>query len=81
MVSAENYDFFRRNNFVAYGLDEPDESKLHDSLEDYFSRSDYWQGEASVLQKKIAEDFDIVSITSSIADIYSELIRRRMRIP
>jgi glycosyltransferase involved in cell wall biosynthesis len=80
MVSAENYDFFRRNNFVAYGLDEPDESKLHDSLEDYFSRKEYWQGEASVLQKKIAEDFDIVSITSSIADIYSELIRRRMRI-
>ena len=79
MVSAANYDFFRKNNFVAYGLDEPDATRLQASLEDYFSRKDYWQAEASELQKKIAEDFDILRITASITGIYSDLVSSRQK--
>jgi glycosyltransferase involved in cell wall biosynthesis len=74
LVSRENYSFFRKNNFVAYGLESPDENKLTTELKDYFSNIMHWQEEASFLQKKIDEDFNIISVTTSIVDLYNELI-------
>jgi glycosyltransferase involved in cell wall biosynthesis len=73
LVSRENYDFFRTNNFVGYGLDAPDEFKIKSELEKYFFNIDFWQNEASYLQKRIDQDFNIYKIISSITDIYSEL--------
>ena len=60
LVSGENYSFFRQNNFVAYGLESPDENKLSAELKDYFSNIQHWQDEAAILQKQIDEDFNIL---------------------
>lgn len=73
LVSRENYPFFRQNNFVAYGRESPDEDLIAKALKDYFSKPEYWQNEAAYLQDLIAEDFNIVRITSSIANVYMEL--------
>ena len=74
LVSRENYSFFRKNNFVAYGLESPDENKLTTELKDYFSNIEHWQEEAAFLQKQIDEDFNIFKITSSITELYNELV-------
>jgi glycosyltransferase involved in cell wall biosynthesis len=73
LVSQENYDFFRKNNFVAYGLEAPDEQKIADELERYLKDPSFWRSEAASLQKRIDEDFNIYRIVSSIINIYSEL--------
>ena len=75
LVSRTNYAFFRKNNFVAYGKEPPDERKLLAEVEDYFSNINQWQEEAAFLQKKVDEDFNILKITKSITDLYSELIK------
>ena len=74
LVSRENYSFFRKNNFVAYGLESPDEEKLTREAENYFSNIKYWQEEAALLQKHIDEDLNIFNVTKSIVDLYNELI-------
>jgi glycosyltransferase involved in cell wall biosynthesis len=76
LVSRDNYDFFRKNNFVGYGLEPPDGKKLGAELEKYFSHIDYWQDEAAYLRKRIDEDFNIYKIISFVTDIYSELAGR-----
>ena len=76
LLSRENYDFFRKNNFVGYGLEAPDEFKIRSELEKYFFNIDYWQKEAVYLQKKIDEDFNIYRIISSVTGVYSELTER-----
>ncbi len=79
LVSRENYSFFSKNNFVAYGRESPDATRLIHELEDYFSRVVHWQEEAGYLQKQIGEDFNIFKITASIADVYKELTERRIK--
>ena len=79
LVSRENYSFFRKNNFVAYGRESPDTDKLIREVESYFSNIKHWQEEAAFLQKQIDEDFNIFKITSSITDIYKELISGRVK--
>ena len=74
LVSAENYSFFSKNNFVAYGRESPDATKLERELTVYFSNINHWQNEAVHLQKQVDEDFNIYKITSSIADLYSDMI-------
>lgn len=73
LVSGENYLFFRKNNFVAYGRESPDADKLIREVESYFSNIEHWQEEAAFLQKQVDEDFNIIKITSSIIDIYNKL--------
>jgi len=77
LVSSENYSFFRKNNFVAYGRDSPDDNKLISGISNYLTNIKHWQEEAILLRKQIDEDFNIIKITSSIAGIYKELITRR----
>jgi len=74
LISRENYSFFRKNNFVAYGMESPDENKLSNELVEYLNNPRHWQEEALRLQKRIDEDFNIFKITASITDIYKELI-------
>jgi glycosyltransferase involved in cell wall biosynthesis len=74
LVSGENYSFFSKNNFVAYGKEPPDERKLLAEVENYFSNISQWQEEAAFLHKKVDEDFNIFKITKSITDLYTELI-------
>jgi glycosyltransferase involved in cell wall biosynthesis len=74
LVSTENYSFFRRNNFVAYGMQSTDENMLTGEVQDYFNNIKHWQEEAAILQKQIDEDFNIFKIASSIADLYRDLI-------
>jgi glycosyltransferase involved in cell wall biosynthesis len=74
LVSEENYSFFRKNNFVAYGKESPDTDKLVREVESFFRNIKHWQDEAALLQKKIDEDFNIIKITSSITEVYNELI-------
>jgi glycosyltransferase involved in cell wall biosynthesis len=77
LVSRDNYSFFSKNNFVAYGKEPPDERKLLAEVEEYFSHITQWQEEAAFLQKKVDEDFNILKITKSITDLYIELINLR----
>jgi glycosyltransferase involved in cell wall biosynthesis len=79
LVSRENYSFFSKNNFVAYGKEPPDESKLLAEVEEYFSNITRWQEEAAFLQKKVDEDFNILKITKSITGLYGELISLRKK--
>ena len=79
LVSRENYLFFRKNNFVAYGLESPDENKLIREVENYFLNIQHWQEEATLLQKKIDEDFNIIKITSSIIELYHDLINLKKK--
>jgi glycosyltransferase involved in cell wall biosynthesis len=79
LVSRENYSFFSKNNFVAYGKEPPDERKLLTEVEDYFDNINKWQAEAVFLQKKVDEDFNIFKITKSITDLYNELIGLRKK--
>ena len=79
LVSRENYSFLCKNNFVAYGLESPDENNLANELEKYFSNINHWQEEALFLQKQIDEDFNIHTIISSITGLYSELINLKKR--
>ena len=74
LVSRENYSFFSKNNFVAYGRESPDSNKLEKELTAYFSNIKHWQDEAAILQKHIDEDFNIFKIASSITDLYRDLI-------
>jgi glycosyltransferase involved in cell wall biosynthesis len=74
LVSRENYPFFRKNNFVAYGLESPDEKKLTREVDDYLTNIKHWQEEAAILQKKVDEDFNIFNVTTSIVYMYNELI-------
>jgi glycosyltransferase involved in cell wall biosynthesis len=74
LVSRENYSFFRKNNFVAYGKEPPDERKLLTEVQNYFSNINHWQKEAALLQKMVDEDFNIFKITKSITELYSELM-------
>jgi glycosyltransferase involved in cell wall biosynthesis len=76
LVSRENYPFFSKNNFVAYGRESPDTIKLERELTAYFSNIDHWQHEAVLLQKLVDEDFNIYKITSSIADLYRDLAKK-----
>jgi len=78
LVSRENYSFFRKNNFVAYGLESTDENKLTREVQYYFNNIKHWQEEAAILQKQIDEDFNIFKITASITDIYSELTKKKV---
>jgi glycosyltransferase involved in cell wall biosynthesis len=73
LVSRENYPFFRMNNFVAYGMESPDENKVSKELLAYLNNIKHWQEEALHLQKQVDEDFNIYKITASIADIYKEV--------
>jgi glycosyltransferase involved in cell wall biosynthesis len=77
LVSRENYSFFQKNNFVAYGMESPDENKLSREIQDYFSNIKHWQDEATYLQKQIDKDFNILKIASGISDLYRETIGLR----
>jgi glycosyltransferase involved in cell wall biosynthesis len=74
LVSTENYSFFRKNNFVAYGLEPPDEKKLTSELKDYFGNIKHCQDEAAFLQKQVDEDLNILNVTASIVGLYNDLI-------
>lgn len=81
LVSRENYSFLRKNNFVAYGWEAPDEDKLLREVETYFKDIKHWQNEAAFLQKQVDEDFNIIKITSLITDIYKEVINLKNNRP
>ncbi len=74
LVSMENYSFFSKNNFVAYGREAPDANKLGKELTSYFNNTGRWQDEAANLQRQVDEDFNIYRITASIIDLYDKLI-------
>jgi glycosyltransferase involved in cell wall biosynthesis len=75
LISIENYSFFSKNNFVAYGRESPDATKLEKELASYFNNIDLWQDVAVTLQRQVDEDFNIFSITSLILDVYKDLTR------
>jgi glycosyltransferase involved in cell wall biosynthesis len=77
LVGRNNYDFLSRNNFVAYGLDAPDENKIGSELEKYFSDMQLWQEEASHLKTRIDEDFNLNKIAGRIISLYTKLLETK----
>ncbi len=75
MVSANNYPFYKANNFVAVGNNPPNADTLLLELQEFFNRLTYWQDETAVISKLIEEEFNSKKITAQIESLYRELIK------
>ncbi|HEY5123995.1 MAG TPA: glycosyltransferase family 4 protein [Ignavibacteria bacterium] len=83
LISAENYSFYKNNNFVAVGNQAPDEKNLIDLLNSFFTDLKYWQKESLILQGYVNEDFNRLRISIAIAMLYDEVSEsgRKKKIP
>jgi glycosyltransferase involved in cell wall biosynthesis len=73
LISAENYSFYKNNNFVAVGNTPPDEKSLIDVLNSFFTDLKYWQKESLILQEYVNEDFNRLKISAAIVMLYDEV--------
>jgi glycosyltransferase involved in cell wall biosynthesis len=72
MITKENYEFYRLNNFVAIDHEEPDPVKLTGLLNDYLSDPLYWHNEAAEIRKSVEQDLSIEKITTDLHNLYAE---------
>lgn len=72
MITKENYEFYRLNNFVAIDHEKPDPEKLTGMLNDYLRDPVCWHNEAKEIRKSIEQDLSIEKITTDINNLYTE---------
>jgi len=72
MITKENYEFYRLNNFVAIDHEKPDPEKLTGMLNDYMRDPVCWHNEAKEIRKSIEQDLSIEKITTDISNLYTE---------
>jgi glycosyltransferase involved in cell wall biosynthesis len=72
VITRDNYEFYRLNNFVAIDHKEPDPVKLTGMLNDYLRDPVYWHNEAKEIRKSVEQDLSIEKITTDIHDLYAE---------
>jgi glycosyltransferase involved in cell wall biosynthesis len=72
IITKDNYEFYRLNNFVAIDNEEPDPVKLTGILNDYLRDPLYWHNEAKEIRKSVEENLSIEKITSDIKVLYQE---------
>lgn len=80
IISTDNYQFYKGNNFVAVGNPAPDEHILTDQIAKFFTGLKYWRKEASILKGYINEDFNPHKISDSIEVLYDEAIKSKRNI-
>ena len=72
LITRDNYEFYRLNNFVAIDHGKPDPEKLAGMLGDYFHDPVVLHSEAKELRKSVEEHLSIEKIASDIRELYSD---------
>lgn len=74
IVSSQNYEFYKTNNFVCVGNLPPSAESILNELNDFFTRRSYWQNETELLRFKVEDDFNITAMTDQIESVYEGLL-------
>jgi glycosyltransferase involved in cell wall biosynthesis len=74
IITCENYDFYKRNNFIHVESDHPQADSLRDAMRDFLANFHTYRLEAQKLKDLVADDFDIRKISAKIELGYKELI-------
>jgi glycosyltransferase involved in cell wall biosynthesis len=72
LITRDNYEFYRLNNFVAIDHGKPDTEKLAGMLSDYLHDPEFWHSEAKELRRSVEEHLSIEKIVSDIHGLYTE---------
>lgn len=72
LISRDNYNFYKLNNFVAIDHREPDPDEIARLLNDYLEDPEFWHSEAGELRKKVENDLGMQKIASEIHQLYAE---------
>lgn len=76
LISSENYQFYRTNNFVDINGDPPTKELLYTEISKFFRNKDKNRLQSMALIQQFHDDFDIEVITRQVINIYSESIKR-----
>jgi len=79
MITRENIEFYRMNNFVAINHEKPDPVKLTGLLNDYLRDPGYWHKEALEIRKSVEQNLSIEKIAGDIQNLYAETFESRKR--
>jgi len=72
LITRNNYEFYKLNNFVAIDHGKPDPQKLAVMLSEYLHDPVFWHSEARELRKSVEEHLSIEKIVSDIHGLYIE---------
>jgi len=70
LVTLENYEFYKENNFVNTNGVPPTEDSLHNEISNFFINRELYRIKSIDLAKKLHTDFDITVVAKKISDIY-----------
>lgn len=72
MISRNNFEFYRQNNFVAIGHHEPDPVVLTGILDEYLRDPLFWHNETRELHKIVENNLSIEKVAAEIFRLYSQ---------
>ena len=70
IITTENYDTFKHNNFIDISAPAPNTHTLQNSIEDFFSYQSEWEKEAKLLAIRIQKDFSLDKIVEKTVSLY-----------
>lgn len=77
LVTSENYDFYKENNFVNINGVPPTENLLYTEISNFFLNRESHRLKNFELTEKLHCDFDIEIVTKKIAKIYTKAINKQ----
>lgn len=75
LISTENYQHYRINNFVAVQHPKPKPDVFITLLTDFFSNQSYWHEHTVKLQQKVHQDFNLDKLVYEVEEVYSSLLQ------
>ena len=76
VVSEQNYQRLKANNFEAKGYPKPDAQTLMDKVSDYFSNRDAYQTSMAALQSHILADLTVTASLASTLTVYNDAMKK-----
>ena len=70
IVTTENYETFKYNNFIDVSASAPSTDKLKNNIEEFFSYQSEWQKESRLLANQIQKDFSLDKIVEKTVSLY-----------
>lgn len=77
LITFENFEFYKENNFVNTDGVPPTENSLYTEISNFFINRELCRLNSIALTEKLHTDFDIEIVTKKIAEIYSKAINKK----
>lgn len=75
MVTVENYNRLKLQNFVDTTSPPPSPEKIYSAIVDFFDNKEFYISNAIKIYQLVSEDFSINNITDKMLDVYSQVLQ------